>query len=140
MLGTASEKPIREQRCPRVARRESLNEARLFIEAHYSERITLGELALVVGLSVYRFVTVFRRETGMSPHRYLCAVRVRVAQDLLQAGVPPAIAAIEAGFFDQSHLCRHFRAVCGMTPRQFLATRISIATPFLHSPNIGAAS
>ena len=103
-------------------RRSNLPAAVRHIEAHFTERLTLENLARIAGLSVFRFVTVFRREMGISPHRYLCAKRVEAAQVLLRQGIPPAIVAIEVGFCDQSHLCRHFRAVCGMTPGQFLAT------------------
>ena len=99
----------------------SLADVARYIEANFSERIALKDLALVAELSVFRLVTVFRREMGVSPYRYLNAVRVRKAQQLMRDGVPPAIAAIEVGFFDQSHLCRHFRTICGMTPGQFLA-------------------
>ena len=51
-----------------------------YIEANSSERIALKDLALVAELSVFRLVTVFRREMGVSPYRYLNAVRVRKAQ------------------------------------------------------------
>jgi transcriptional regulator GlxA family with amidase domain len=105
----------------RPSSRPPLADVARYIEANFSERLTLKDLALVAELSVFRLVTVFRREMGISPYRYLSAVRVRKAQELLRKGVPPAIAAIEVGFFDQSHLCRHFRAICGMTPGQFLA-------------------
>jgi transcriptional regulator GlxA family with amidase domain len=105
----------------RPSPRPPLAEVARYIEANFSERLTLKDLALVAELSVFRLVTVFRREMGTSPYRYLSAVRVRKAQELMRNGVPPAIAAIEVGFFDQSHLCRHFRAICGMTPGQFLA-------------------
>jgi transcriptional regulator GlxA family with amidase domain len=105
----------------RPSRRPPLADVARYIETNFSQRITLKDLALVAELSVFRLVTVFRREMGTSPYRYLSAVRVKKAQELMRNGVPPAIAAIEVGFFDQSHLCRHFRAICGMTPRQFLA-------------------
>lgn len=111
--------PISE--APHPAARTDLLRVTRFIEERFAERITLGDLAAVAGLSVSRLVKVFGREIGTSPHRYLCAVRVSAAQRLMRAGVPPAVAATEVGFFDQSHLCRHFRAVCGMTPRRFLA-------------------
>ena len=124
----------------RMPRRASLDDVKRFIETHYAERLTLEDLALVAGLSIYRFVTVFRREAGMPPHRYVCAVRVRAAQELLRAGVPPAIAAIEVGFFDQSHLCRHFRAICGMTPGQFMAGRNGPMPAANHSTRFGAVS
>jgi AraC-like DNA-binding protein len=112
----------------RRSRRPPLGDVTRYIEANFSERITLKDLALVAGLSVFRLVTVFRRDMGISPYRYLSAVRVRKAQELLRERVPPAVAAIEVGFFDQSHLCRHFRAICGMTPGQFLANPVSSET------------
>lgn len=91
------------------------------IEAHYAERLNLDDLAAMAELSVFRFVTVFRRQVGTSPHRFVCRVRVKAAQKLLMAGIAPAIVASEVGFFDQSHLCRHFKITCGMTPGQYLA-------------------
>lgn len=112
----------------RSSPRPSLADVARYIEANFSERITLKDLASVAELSVFRLVTVFRREMGISPYRYLSAVRVKKAQQLLRQGVPPAIAATEVGFFDQSHLCRHFRTICGMTPRQYLANRDSSET------------
>ena len=114
---------------PHSSPRPSLADVARYIEANFSERIALKDLASVAELSVFRLVTVFRREMGISPYRYLNAVRVKKAQQLLRDGVPPAIAAIEVGFFDQSHLCRHFRAIYGMTPGQFLANPDSAWTP-----------
>jgi transcriptional regulator GlxA family with amidase domain len=113
---------------PRSSPRPSLADVARYIEANFSERIALKDLASVAELSVFRLVTVFRREMGISPYRYLNAVRVKKAQQLLRDGVPPAIAAIEVGFFDQSHLCWHFRTICGMTPGQFLANPASSET------------
>jgi len=91
------------------------------IDDNLCERLPLEDLAAVAQLSVFHFVTVFRRRVGVPPHRYICQLRVQRAQALLRDGVPAAIVANEAGFFDQSHLARHFRSVCGMTPRQYLS-------------------
>jgi AraC-like DNA-binding protein len=40
---------------------------------------------------------------------------------LLHEGLAPAHVAGAAGFYDQSHLSRHFKSVCGMTPGQYAA-------------------
>lgn len=90
------------------------------IQDHFCERLSLEDLAAVAQLSVFRFATVFRRCVGVPPHRYICQLRVQRAQALLRDGVPAAIVANQAGFFDQSHLSRHFRSACGMTPGQYL--------------------
>ncbi len=107
--------------------RADLGEIRAHIDRHYAERLTLEALAGRAGLSVFRFVTLFRQRFGTSPYRYLSMVRVRAAQQLLLQGTPSAIAANEVGFCDQSHLCRHFRSICGMTPGQFLAAALEPA-------------
>lgn len=90
------------------------------IERHFTEALYLDELASLAGLSVCRFVTVFRRQVGLTPHRFVCRERVRYARTLLADGVPAAQAALEAGFFDQSHLSRHFKSVYGLTPGRYL--------------------
>jgi AraC-like DNA-binding protein len=97
-----------------------LSEARAFIEAHFDEPVTLAQLAELSALSVSRFATVFRQQFGSSPYRYLCGLRIQRAQMLLLAGVPGSMVAAEVGFFDQSHLARHFKQFCGMTPSAYL--------------------
>lgn len=90
------------------------------IEKHFTDTVYLEDLAGLAGLSVCRFVTVFRRQVGLTPHRFICHQRIRYAKSLLRDGVPMAQAASEAGFFDQSHLSRHFKNICGITPGRYL--------------------
>ena len=90
------------------------------IERNFTARIQLDELARLSELSVCRFVTVFGRQIGLTPHRFICHRRVAYAKALLAGGMPAAEAAAEAGFCDQSHLSRHFKAICGVTPGRYL--------------------
>jgi AraC-like DNA-binding protein len=90
------------------------------IERNFTDAIYLEELAALAGLSVCRFVTVFRRQVGLTPHRFICHRRIGYAKLLLRDGVPMALAASEAGFFDQSHFSRHFKNICGITPGRYL--------------------
>jgi len=92
-----------------------------YIEDHLGEPLSLAQLAELAGLSVWRFATVFRQRMGESPQRYIRRLRVERAQALLRQGVSPARVAGEAGFYDQSHLSRHFKSLCGMTPGQYSA-------------------
>jgi AraC-like DNA-binding protein len=91
-----------------------------YIDEHLDERLSLNELATRAGLSVWRFCAVFRQHAGLSPRRYIWRQRVQKAQSLLAGGASPAAAALMTGFYDQSHLCRHFRSTCGMTPGQYI--------------------
>lgn len=115
-----------------------------YIDEHLDERLSLDELAAKAGLSVWRFATVFRQQAGVSPRRYICGLRVRRAQALLADGVSPAYAASAAGFYDQSHLSRHFKNACGMTPGQYLSRQrnaaaaddeLPVIDPLLALPN-----
>jgi len=93
-----------------------------YMEEHFAEPLSLAELARMSNRSLYRFATVFRQEVGIPPHQYLCRLRIRHAQSLLRQGTSPTMAAVETGFFDQSHLSRHFKRFCGMTPGRFIAS------------------
>lgn len=98
------------------------------IEANHRSPIRLQSLAQIAQVGVVRLITRFRQEVGVPPHRYVCDMRVRHAQSLLRDGVPPALAALEAGFYDQSHLARHFKRVCGSTPGKYRGeNRVSAA-------------
>jgi AraC-like DNA-binding protein len=92
------------------------------IGEHLNQPLTLSELAALTGLSMWRFATVFREQVGIAPHRYICRLRLERAQALIRGGVAPATAASEVGFYDQSHLSRHFKNLCGMTPGQYKVT------------------
>ncbi len=99
------------------------------IEKHFTDTVYLEDLAGLAGLSVCRFVTVFRRQVGLTPHRFICHQRIRYAKSLLRDGVPMAQAASEAGFFDQSHLSRHFKNICGVTPGRYLREQALATRP-----------
>ncbi|SPB17205.1 AraC family transcriptional regulator [Caballeronia novacaledonica] len=98
----------------------NLFDALVYIEANFDKTVSLAQLADLSALSVSRFATVFREQFGLSPYKYLCELRVQRAQTLLLAGVPGSVVATEVGFFDQSHLARHFKRLCGMTPSAFV--------------------
>jgi len=112
------EAPIR----PPASARSALAIQRVLrhIHANLGQPLTLAELAELAGLSMWRFATVFRQQVGVAPHRYICRLRLDRAQALIRDGVPAATAASEAGFYDQSHLSRHFKSVFGMTPGQYM--------------------
>lgn len=83
--------------------------------------VSLTDLAAAAGLSEYLLVKAFRERFGVPPHAFQVAQRVNRARRLLEAGVPAGETAAMAGFFDQSHLHRHFRRRMGLTPREYAA-------------------
>ena len=55
-----------------------------FIREHYSEPITLEDVAQSVHMSQYHFSRLFKRECGYSPHEYIILVRLNRAKHLLK--------------------------------------------------------
>ncbi|NOK58552.1 MAG: L-rhamnose operon transcriptional activator RhaR [Chloroflexi bacterium AL-W] len=97
----------------------AVKELKCYIEAHYSEEITLNHLSQLTQLSRYHFIRVFREAVGIPPHAYLRQVRIRHAKAMLAAGQPIADVALATGFTDQSHLTRCFKQLWGFTPGQY---------------------
>jgi AraC-like DNA-binding protein len=92
------------------------------LDAHVRDGITLDDAAKLVHAHPVHLVRAFSREYGMPPHRYLTGRRVDLARRYLLDGRPAAEVATLAGFYDQSHLNRHFRKMLGVTPKSFVAS------------------
>ena len=90
-----------------------------FIQAHWREDFSLGDLAHATGSSRYHLVRTFHQEMGIPPSAYRRALRVAAAQRLLRNGEPPADVATACGFYDQSHLNRYFKQAVGVTPARY---------------------
>src|SRR6266704_1018437 len=63
-----------------------LRDATSFIEDNLGRHLSLGDIAMVTGLSVSQFTVQFRRSTGVSVHQYVIRRRVDRAAALLRAG------------------------------------------------------
>jgi AraC family transcriptional regulator len=86
------------------------------LEAHLADDVSVAELAEVAGLSTGHFSGLFRNATGEPPHRYHTRLRVQQARRLIESGVSAPVAALQVGFFDQSHLTRHMRRLLAISP------------------------
>ncbi|WNG41413.1 helix-turn-helix domain-containing protein [Archangium violaceum] len=82
--------------------------------------VRIGELARDLHLSQDALEKRFRREVGASPKQFASIVRLRQAIDLYRSDVSLSRLSLEAGYYDQSHFIREFRAVTGDAPRRFL--------------------
>ncbi len=89
------------------------------LDANVPAGITLDEASRVVQAHPVHLVRAFSREFGLPPHRYLTGRRIDLARRYLLDGRSAAEVAVLAGFYDQSHLNRHFRKLLGVTPATF---------------------
>jgi len=120
---TTIAKMAREQAASGKISASAVRRVKEHVDAHLSESVDLAQMAGVAGLSVFHFAREFRQATGVTPHCYLTRRRVERAQDLLvNSSMHLSDIASAAGFFDQSHMARHFRKILGTTPREFRLT------------------
>ena len=102
---------------------EAVRRVQAYLADHYSEHVSLGQLAQLTQLSPFHLLRVFQAQVGMPPHQYLIQLRVARAKSLLTARVPPAMVASELGFVDQTHFSRQFKRIVGVPPGQFARNR-----------------
>ena len=71
----------------------------------------------MTGVSISHFEVLFKKSTGLSPHKYLLRCRVERSKELLRCeDLSLAQVAARTGFCDQGHLTRHFKRIVGVTP------------------------
>lgn len=108
---------VRQARTQRALSRRQTALVCDHIDANLTERLSLAQLAHVVGVSPSHFKSLFKAAVGMPAHRYVVRRRVARAVELIQAGgLPLSRVAAATGFAHQSHLARAMRAVIGRTP------------------------
>jgi AraC-like DNA-binding protein len=100
-----------------------------YIQARWRGDFTTADLAEAARVSPFHLIRTFHQHVGVPPAAYRRELRVRAAQRLLEAGWPPAQAAIECGFYDQAHLNRNFKAFTGLTPSTAGSTGCSPRLP-----------
>ncbi|MBA2781023.1 AraC family transcriptional regulator [Halomonas kenyensis] len=98
---------------------ESIARIRQRLDDMPEQNITLGELADMAGLSRFQLLRAFSRAHGTTPHAYQLQRRVLMARRLIAKGQGLSQAALEAGFFDQSHMSRAFSRQLGLTPGRY---------------------
>lgn len=107
---------VRRRRAP-GPERSRMREVAAFLDQAYAEPMTLGEMAVMAGLSRFHFIRAFREATGETPHQYLIGARLRAAADrLLDSSAPITEIALGVGFNDISHFNATFRAAFGTSP------------------------
>lgn len=98
-----------------------------YLKSHYAENVSLSQLTSLTNLSPFYLLRVFHRHVGFPPHEYQTQVRIAHARKLIRNGTSLSQAALETGFFDQSHLSRNFKRIVGITPRRYLQGKLQPA-------------
>ena len=81
--------------------------------------VSVKQTAEYAGYSQWHFLRAFQKFTGMTPHAFQLLCRLRLLRSMLRGDTEGAVAAVSAGFSDQSHMHKVFKRHHGMTPGEF---------------------
>lgn len=95
-----------------------------YIREHFTEPISLGQMARLVMLSSSYYSHLFKMATQKTFVEYINLLRIRRAMDLLQDtdGLIVDIC-FECGFQNVNHFNRMFKSIVGLSPREYRKRR-----------------
>jgi len=97
-----------------------IGDAIAHLETHFTESVTLSQLARKAHLSPRQFQRVFHACIGRSPIEHLLHIRLQHACDLLRTTRKPVTEiAYDCGFSDSNYFARVFRARYDQSPSSF---------------------
>jgi transcriptional regulator GlxA family with amidase domain len=101
-----------------------VRKVREYIDSHITGPVLVSDLCALVQRSEAHFSRSFRSTFGHSPHAFVIRCRVDLAiKYMLQTDMSLSDVALECGFVDQAHLCKHFRVITGETPAAWRRAR-----------------
>lgn len=90
------------------------------METNYHENITVEDIASQTGLDRSYFSTLFKEQTGKTPHAYLTSLRIKKACTLMkQEDLSVSEAALSVGL-DPRNFARLFKKETGKTPKEYV--------------------
>lgn len=99
---------------------DKLAPALTYIRLHYSEPLTVEQIAAGAHMSKFHLCRLFRRQTGLTIMQYLNEQRLSEARrQLLDTDMSISAVAQNCGFGSSSHFCTLFKRREGMSPREY---------------------
>lgn len=94
-----------------------------YIHEHYTEPLSIQDLADRAMLSQYHFIRIFKKETGFTPHEYIRNIRLSTAKYMLKTTqLPVKDICFRTGFSNESVFCTAFKKDLGLTPSEYRET------------------
>ena len=93
----------------------------LWTENNYLKKISIAEIAQIVGYEKHYFCNKFKSLTGISYISYVNALRIQHACRLLAGGSPVSAVCDACGFENLSYFIQLFKKTVGTTPKIYAA-------------------
>ncbi len=89
-----------------------------YIGEHYSENLSLDDIASHFFVSKYYLSHEFKKSVGTSIHRYIILKRLNIAYSMLSSGASPTEVSHLCGFKDYTNFFRNFKTEYGISPKE----------------------
>lgn len=94
-----------------------------YLDGNLSQTISLSSICRAMGISQTYMSRIFRRQTGQSFNKYLTALRIHRAKEIIEAtpGIPLKHVSEMVGFKDPLYFSKVFRAIEGVPPSAYMS-------------------
>ncbi|CAN5195796.1 AraC family transcriptional regulator [soil metagenome] len=92
-----------------------------FLAEENFEKFSLEDAARRFGIDKFKFLRLFKFQTGLTPNNYFILKRIEKSKIMLAEGRDLLSVAIDLGFYDTAHFCNHFKKFTGISPIAYTA-------------------
>lgn len=97
-----------------------ITKAKQYIQEHFAEDLSLGQVAAAVHTSTFYFCKLFKKSTGINFTEYVSRTRTEKAKNLLlNPNLRVSEIAYEVGFQSLTHFNRIFKKIVGQSPTEY---------------------
>jgi len=119
---------IQKEREPKASKRHILALVEAYLHEHYAENLSLAKVSRTLFVSSFYISHLFHRELNTTFLKYLTAIRMAKARQLLlETDAPIASIAEQVGYATPKNFRCVFKRAIGVTPTEFRRTSIRAA-------------
>lgn len=113
-----AERPVEQYSFESVNKKYMVEKIMDYFEEHYTQKISLGQIAGNMYLSPFYISKIFKAETGETPIHFLIEIRMEKARELLLSEPALSIQEVAArvGYDDAYHFSKLFKKKFGIAP------------------------
>ena len=123
LLENITDKVVAVEELPASVRKNhmsTIERAKLYLQDHFTEDISLQEVASHCNVSPFHFGRTFKKFTNYSPHQYLLTIRLKHAELLLRNTTRPILdICFLSGFNSLEHFVTMFKQRYHVSPTQY---------------------
>jgi len=98
----------------------NIKQAESFMKKHFARDLSIENLAENVNMSPRNFIRRFKQATGQLPGKYLQALRISIAREMLEDGATSIqTVSSNVGYEDVAFFRSLFKRLTGMTPAEY---------------------